>query len=247
MPQQVNRPRRLSQQSRASYPTSLGPQPPPADDRIERYQPQSDAASPISYTEGQSYLDHQDERRDRMVQARQRLASISSQSRAATMYDAAAYEPQVQQRVRHLDPRAEQSLRTARAQNGQLDVRKGRGISSPGLLETRQPDTYGRYAPSDPAWTPQPAGQGRLDEQITPPIRPFSFAVWAGRNGDASGAYSSRSSPGPRHGGARYDEADGRSVRSGTGSGFFGRWGGSVTSFFGGSQGGVSGSMIDMQ
>lgn len=54
-------------------------------------------------------------------------------------------------------------------------------------------------------------------------VRPFSFAVRAGATGHGMGE----------------SEQNGR--RS-----FFGRWGGSVTSFFGGSQGG-SGSMMDMQ
>ena len=53
-------------------------------------------------------------------------------------------------------------------------------------------------------------------------LRPFSFAVRAGAA-------------------ARQASSDGHGRRS-----LFGRWGGSVTSFFGGSQGG-SGSMIDMQ
>lgn len=54
-------------------------------------------------------------------------------------------------------------------------------------------------------------------------IRPFSFAV---RAGAAAGREGSEGGHGRRS--------------------LFGRWGGSVTSFFGGSQGG-SGSMIDMQ
>ena len=53
-------------------------------------------------------------------------------------------------------------------------------------------------------------------------LRPFSFAVRAG-------ATASRSS------------SDGHGRRS-----LWGKWGGSVTSLFGGSQGG-SGSMVDMQ
>lgn len=68
------------------------------------------------------------------------------------------------------------------------------------------------------------------DDEQWPPIspaesgmRPFSFAVRAGATGGERGS----------------DSGHGR--RS-----IFGRWGGSVTSFFGGSQGG-SGSMMDMQ
>jgi hypothetical protein len=115
----------------------------------------------------------------------------------------------------------------SRSQPLHLDVRKGRGISSPGLLENMSSDPVdyeeslnygnGRIETGD---------QGSISDS---PIRPFSFAVWAGHGGPQS----ARSSPGP-----------GRERRN---SGVLGRWGGSVTSFFGGSQGGASGSMIDMQ
>ncbi|KAJ9104107.1 hypothetical protein QFC19_004091 [Naganishia cerealis] len=119
-----------------------------------------------------------------------------------------------------------------------LDVRKGRGISSPGLLElSSQPPSASRVN-SRPSPT---AGSFRQDQMYNftdddgdddevasagnnaPPLRPFSFAFGEGREGLSS---------------------------------VLGRWGGSVTSLFGGSQaggshwgsshGGNSGSMMDM-
>lgn len=110
----------------------------------------------------------------------------------------------------------------------QLDLRKGKGVSSPGLLEGMSPN---QIALDDVA---NDRASGRYDsgDQASisdSPIRPFSFAVWAGNGGQ----HSARSSPGP-----------GRDRRN---SSALGRWGGSVTSFFGGSQGGASGSMMDMQ
>lgn len=77
----------------------------------------------------------------------------------------------------------------------------------------------GRRIDDDDLWTPdQPQG-----------LRPFSFAVRAGAAAAREGSEG--------HG----------SVRDGSGQrkSLWGRWGGSVTSFFGGSQGG-SGSMVDM-
>ncbi len=200
-----------------------------ADPRLEL------ARSPLErhtvYADGPSCRDPQrdiEERiaRDRAQANRARGTSIGSQSRLP-MFD---LDESPLPRSREV---VEQTRRVPTSSQ-LLHERKGRGISSPGLLETGAPDDR-HYPPTDNDWM--------MDEQVTPPIRPFSFAVWAGRNGDTSGAYSARSSPGPRPG-SRYDD-DG-SVRSGQG-GFFGKWGGSVTSFFGGSQGGASGSMMDMQ
>lgn len=100
-----------------------------------------------------------------------------------------------------------------------------KGISSPGTLErSPQPDRdreRDRWADAadaddDALWSPVSAGDGSL--------RPFSFAVRAG-------AAAARDGDGHGHGGRKS---------------LWGRWGGSVTSFFGGSQGG-SGSMMDMQ
>lgn len=170
-------------------------------------------------------------------------ASTAPQQAGYSMYDRQGYDYTEQLS----DPR-----RNARVPALQLDVRKGRGISSPGLLELssqpssqrnrqspttstfRQDQQYNFSNDDGPSVDWDPAG-GRDS-----PLRPFSFAVWASKNGGAS---SVKSSPGPRA------ERDGRSV--------LGRWGGSVTSFFGGSQaggshwgdshGGNSGSMMDMQ
>jgi hypothetical protein len=111
----------------------------------------------------------------------------------------------------------------------QLDLRKGRGVSSPGLLEGLSPDPNGY---DDSALNDRSSARYDSADQNSisdSPIRPFSFAVWAGNGGQ----HSARSSPGP----------GGRDRRSSA----LGRWGGSVTSFFGGSQGGASGSMMDMQ
>lgn len=81
---------------------------------------------------------------------------------------------------------------------------------------------------------PMRYNQGQPDVEEYSPIspeesgvRPFSFAVRAGATGQGTGQ--------------GHQGSDGHGRRS-----FFGRWGGSVTSFFGGSQGG-SGSMMDMQ
>jgi len=116
----------------------------------------------------------------------------------------------------------------ARAPPVQLDLRKGRGISSPGLLEGLSPDPN-NY--DDPSFNDRSSARYDSADQASlaeSQIRPFSFAVWAG-----NGQHSARSSPGP----------GGRDRRNSA----LGRWGGSVTSFFGGSQGGASGSMMDMQ
>ena len=82
------------------------------------------------------------------------------------------------------------------------------------------PQTYDRILKAGDRW----GG----DEDMWPPmspaesgLRPFSFAVRASATARGS--------------------SDGHGRKS-----FFGRWGGSVTSLFGGSQGG-SGSMMDMQ
>lgn len=212
--------------------------------RLEPVRDVAPGARHTMYDDNPSYYDPQrdiEERiaRDRAQANRMREASTGSQSRMP-MFD--VNEPMVIPRSRFDAAEQARALRVPSTVQ-QLHERKGRGISSPGLIETGAPDDR-RYPDMDNSWSMDPSSSARLDEQVTPPIRPFSFAVWAGRNGDPSGAYSARSSPGPRPG-SRYDE-DGRSVRSGQG-GFFGRWGGSVTSFFGGSQGGVSGSMMDMQ
>ena len=116
----------------------------------------------------------------------------------------------------------------SRAPPLQLDLRKGKGVSSPGLLEGMSPDQNA----FDDAINDRSSGRYDSGDQTSisdSPIRPFSFAVWAGNGGQ----HSARSSPGP-----------GRDRRN---SSALGRWGGSVTSFFGGSQGGASGSMMDMQ
>lgn len=91
-----------------------------------------------------------------------------------------------------------------------------KGISSPGTLER---------SPQPDRW-----GADDDDDALWSPIsggdgslRPFSFAVRAGAAAARDGGHGH----------------DGRKS-------LWGRWGGSVTSFFGGSQGG-SGSMMDMQ
>lgn len=140
----------------------------------------------------------------------------------------------------------------------QLDVRKGRGISSPGLLEnasvtpgTVMDDLSEHLTPQNWQYPNGRFNDSDIDLGEIPtdtPVRPFSFAVWAGKNASRSGQgpYSARSSPGPR-----VNDSDPmnhrRTSTSGSASSIFGRWGGSVTSFFGGSQGGMSGSMMDMQ
>ncbi|WVQ95166.1 hypothetical protein IAU59_002260 [Kwoniella sp. CBS 9459] len=96
-------------------------------------------------------------------------------------------------------------------------VRHGKQGSSPGVLE-RSPQRSGTYEESnEELWSPDEANGGNL--------RPFSFAVRAGAAAARDGAGSDG------HGGGR------RSL--------WGRFGGSVTSLFGGSQNG-SGSMMDM-
>ncbi len=177
--------------------------------------------------------------RERAINNRARGNSTGGQARA-TMYESAYSSTVAAPLPQAPSQPAEQSQQRPMRQQpaAQLDERRGRGISSPGLLENQFP---GPPSHMNPNWSP--AANARLDEQVTPPIRPFSFAVWAGRNGEPE-AYSARSSPGPRPR-TRYED-DGGSVRSGQNGGFFGRFGGSVTSFFGGSQGGVSGSMMDM-
>lgn len=109
-----------------------------------------------------------------------------------------------------------------------LDARKGRGISSPGLLENASTLSVNNNYDRSEQLTPQ------IDPDASS-MRPFSFAV------RAQAPTSARSSPGPR----ASDPMDTR--RASAGGSVFGRWGGSVTSFFGGSQGGMSGSMMDMQ
>ncbi|WVF67590.1 hypothetical protein IAT40_002348 [Kwoniella sp. CBS 6097] len=95
-------------------------------------------------------------------------------------------------------------------------VRHGKQGSSPGVLE-RSPQRSGTYEESnEELWSPDEATGGNL--------RPFSFAVRAG----AAAARDGGGSDG--HGGRRS---------------LWGRFGGSVTSLFGGSQNG-SGSMMDM-
>lgn len=102
-----------------------------------------------------------------------------------------------------------------------------KNTSSPGALEplaintnVYRTDDNGKRINDDDLWTPdRPQG-----------LRPFSFAVRAGAAAAREGSEehgSMGSAPGQR-------------------KSLWGRWGGSVTSFFGGSQGG-SGSMIDMQ
>ncbi|OCF32661.1 hypothetical protein I316_05582 [Kwoniella heveanensis BCC8398] len=94
-------------------------------------------------------------------------------------------------------------------------VRHGKQGSSPGVLE-RSPQRSGTYEESnEELWSPDEATGGNL--------RPFSFAVRAGAAAARDGAGS-----------------DGHGRRS-----LWGRFGGSVTSLFGGSQNG-SGSMMDM-
>jgi hypothetical protein len=172
----------------------------------------------------------------------------------ATMYEASnvpsnSYDRQRYDSIEQLsvDPR-----RQPRVPAIQLDVRKGRGISSPGLLElSSQPAsrTTSRKSPTTSAFRQDQQYNFTNDDTSTmdwdpagdnSPLRPFSFAVWAGKNGGAS---SVRSSPGPGR------DGNGRSS-------ILGRWSGSVTSLFGGSQagshwgsshGGNSGSMMDMQ
>lgn len=81
-------------------------------------------------------------------------------------------------------------------------------------------NSYARYEDdAEDLWAPENADGASL--------RPFSFAVRASAVSSMRG-----SSDGHGHGGGRKS--------------FFGRFGGSVTSLFGGSQGG-SGSMMDMQ
>lgn len=95
-----------------------------------------------------------------------------------------------------------------------------KNTSSPGALEPLAINTNVNNTGDDDLWTPnQPQG-----------LRPFSFAVRAGAAAAREGSEG--------HG----------SVGGGPGQrkSLWGRWGGSVTSFFGGSQGG-SGSMVDMQ
>lgn len=173
----------------------------------------------------------------------------------STMYEASTiptnngYDRQRYDYVEQLsvDPRRNQRVPAL-----QLDVRKGRGISSPGLLElSSQPAsrTTSRKSPTTSTFRQDQQYNFANDDTSTmdwdptgdsSPLRPFSFAVWAGKNGGAS---SVRSSPGPGR------EGNGRSS-------VLGRWSGSVTSLFGGSQagshwgsshGGNSGSMMDMQ
>ncbi|OWZ70446.1 hypothetical protein AYX14_04128 [Cryptococcus neoformans] len=94
-----------------------------------------------------------------------------------------------------------------------------KNTSSPGALEPLAINTNVNNTGDDDLWTPdQPQG-----------LRPFSFAVRAGAAAAREGSEG--------HG----------SVGGGPGQrkSLWGRWGGSVTSFFGGSQGG-SGSMVDM-
>lgn len=116
-----------------------------------------------------------------------------------------------------------------------LDVRKGRGISSPGLLEglPHHHGTGGSHRTQTAYTNERGSVKYDADDQGSTsdsPIRPFSFAVWAGNGGSAT-----PQSPG------------GGSSRESRNSGVLGKWSGSVTSFFGGSQGGASGSMMDMQ
>lgn len=92
-------------------------------------------------------------------------------------------------------------------------ARHGKGISSPGVLQS-SPQLGEAFDAEEDLYSPiSPAESG---------MRPFSFAVRAGAAAAREGS-------------------EGHGRRS-----LFGRWGGSVTSFFGGSQGG-SGSMVDMQ
>ncbi|KAJ9116492.1 hypothetical protein QFC22_004934 [Naganishia vaughanmartiniae] len=184
--------------------------------------------------------------------------SLSANARA-TMYDGTP--PQIRyasSNGRQLSEYGNTARAVPRVPAMQLDVRKGRGISSPGLLEMSfQPPSRVNSRPSPTAgsfrqdqmynFTDDEESMIDLTDQDqqrsgSTPLRPFSFAVRAGRSSGNAG--STRSSPGPGEG------------RDGL-SGVLGRWGGSVTSFFGGSQAGGShwggshagnsGSMMDMQ
>lgn len=174
-----------------------------------------------------------------------RATMFEASPQAGYGYDAQRYDPTEQ---------LSQEPRRARVPALQLDVRKGRGISSPGLLElSSQPAsrTTSRRSPTTSTFRQDQQYNFSADDDASAmdwdpangrnsPLRPFSFAVRANKGG----ASSVRSSPGPR------GDRDGK-------SGVLGRWGDSVTSFFGGSQaggshwggshGGNSGSMMDMQ
>ncbi|KAJ9099243.1 hypothetical protein QFC21_004123 [Naganishia friedmannii] len=185
--------------------------------------------------------------------------SLSANARA-TMYDGTPRQ------ARYASPNERQPFEydnVARAKPRvpaiPLDMRKGRGISSPGLLEmSSQPARRVNSRPSPTArsyrqdqmynYTDDDEESMILDltDQDQPgsrsaPLRPFSFVVRAGKGSGNAG--STRSSPGP---------GDGKEGLSSV----LGRWGGSVTSLFGGSQaggshwggsnGGNSGSMMDM-
>lgn len=98
-------------------------------------------------------------------------------------------------------------------------------------LSTSPMDRYGAGAGTGNSINLNDRGEQMDHSPISPAdsgMRPFSFAVRAGAVANGSGQGS-----------------DGHGTAGGRRS-FFGRWGGSVTSFFGGSQGG-SGSMMDMQ
>ena len=179
---------------------------------------------------------------------------INGYQTRSTMYEASTiplnngYD---RQRYDYVEQIAVDPRRNPRVPALQLDVRKGRGISSPGLLElSSQPAsrTTSRQSPTTSTFRQDQQYNFANDDTSTmdwdpaanAALRPFSFAVWAGKKGGAS---SVRSSPGPGR------EGNGRSS-------VLGRWGGSVTSLFGGSQagshwgsshGGNSGSMMDMQ
>jgi hypothetical protein len=186
--------------------------------------------------------------------------SLSANARA-TMYDGVPPQSQYTSQSGRVQPSEYDNVARAnpRLPAIQLDVRKGRGISSPGLLElSSQPPrrVISRPSPTVGSFRQDQMYNFNDDEESmildltdqeqtgagSAPLRPFSFAVRAGRSSGNAG--STRSSPGPGEG------------REGL-SGVLGRWGGSVTSLFGGSQaggshwggshGGNSGSMMDMQ